>query len=287
VGTALRSAAGVAAVAAVALSVSGASALGQAADSRDRVAAERAEATAQAVAEVWRSADSSVLAAGQAPVAAPADVDALAAEVLDERDGGGASRSQDRTAGWAAGGTDPAAQELSGTPAAGSSDVPADDPVVQAQAQVRELVGQESADRADAEVAARAATTSAAQARADVEAARAQRAAEEVARALAAAQSDPRGTGAAMAADRGWGGSQFQCLDRLWTKESGWKWHADNPTSSAYGIPQSLPGEKMASAGADWATNPVTQIRWGLGYIRDRYGSACSAESFKQGNGWY
>jgi len=274
VGTALRSAAGVAAVAAVALSVSGASTLGQAAASRERVATERAEATAQAVADVWRSADSSVLAAGQAPVAAaPADVDALTAEVLGERDGGGASRSQDRTAGWTGSATTPTA--------------PADDPVAQARAQVRELAGQESADRADAEVAAQAATTSAAQVRADVEAAQAQRAAEEAARALAAAQSDPRGLGASMAADRGWGGSQFQCLDRLWTKESGWKWHADNPTSSAYGIPQSLPGEKMASHGDDWATNPATQIAWGLDYIADVYGSPCSAWAHSQAVNWY
>ena len=81
--------------------------------------------------------------------------------------------------------------------------------------------------------------------------------------------------------------SEFGCLDSLWSGESGWRVDADNPSSSAYGIPQALPGSKMASAGADWATNPATQIKWGLGYIRDRYGSACNAESFKQGNGWY
>jgi len=63
--------------------------------------------------------------------------------------------------------------------------------------------------------------------------------------------------------------------------------NADNPTSSAYGIPQALPGAKMASAGADWATNPETQIRWGLGYIRDSYGSPCGANDFKLGHGWY
>ena len=67
----------------------------------------------------------------------------------------------------------------------------------------------------------------------------------------------------------------------------GWRVDADNPTSSAYGIPQALPGEKMASAGADWATNPETQIRWGLGYIADRYGSPCSANAFKLANNWY
>ncbi|MEZ5098039.1 MAG: hypothetical protein R2731_19335 [Nocardioides sp.] len=69
--------------------------------------------------------------------------------------------------------------------------------------------------------------------------------------------------------------------------ESGWRVNADNPYSSAYGIPQALPGSKMASAGPDWATNPVTQIRWGLGYIRDRYGSPCGAWSFKRSHNWY
>ena len=98
---------------------------------------------------------------------------------------------------------------------------------------------------------------------------------------------DPRMIAQAMLPEFGFSADQFSCLDALWTKESGWDVYADNPTSSAYGIPQSLPGEKMASAGADWATNPATQIRWGLGYIRDRYGSPCSAWSFKQGRGWY
>ena len=80
-----------------------------------------------------------------------------------------------------------------------------------------------------------------------------------------------------MVADRGWNDAQFGCLVKLWTKESNWRWNADNPTSSAYGIPQALPGSKMASAGADWRTNPVTQITWGLGYIAARYGTPCSA----------
>ena len=63
--------------------------------------------------------------------------------------------------------------------------------------------------------------------------------------------------------------------------------HADNPSSSAYGIPQALPGSKMSSAGADWAGNPATQIAWGLGYIKDRYGIPCGAWGSNQGNGWY
>ncbi|MFH5824433.1 G5 domain-containing protein [Georgenia sp. AZ-5] len=98
---------------------------------------------------------------------------------------------------------------------------------------------------------------------------------------------DPRAIGRDLAAARGWGADQFSCLDRLWTKESNWNVYADNPTSSAYGIPQALPGSKMASAGADWATNPATQITWGLGYIAGRYGTPCSAWSHSQSVGWY
>ena len=101
------------------------------------------------------------------------------------------------------------------------------------------------------------------------------------------ASRDPRSAAAAMVAARGWGDSQFSCLDSLWTKESGWKHTADNPTSSAYGIPQSLPGSKMASAGSDWRTNPMTQIRWGLRYISDTYGTPCAAWGHSQSYNWY
>jgi hypothetical protein len=98
---------------------------------------------------------------------------------------------------------------------------------------------------------------------------------------------DPRSIARVLLAEFGFSADQFGCLDSLWASESGWRVTADNPNSSAYGIPQALPGSKMSSEGADWATNPVTQIRWGLGYISDRYGSPCSAWSFKQGRGWY
>jgi hypothetical protein len=100
-------------------------------------------------------------------------------------------------------------------------------------------------------------------------------------------QADPREIARTMLPEFGFGADQFGCLDSLYTRESGWNVSADNPTSSAYGIPQSLPGEKMASAGADWATNPVTQIRWGLGYIQDSYGSPCGAWAHSQATGWY
>jgi hypothetical protein len=98
---------------------------------------------------------------------------------------------------------------------------------------------------------------------------------------------DPRSLARALLAERGHGGEQFSCLDRLWTKESEWRTTAANPTSSAYGIPQALPGSKMASAGADWRTNPATQIRWGLGYIDDRYGTPCAAWQHSQARNWY
>jgi hypothetical protein len=101
------------------------------------------------------------------------------------------------------------------------------------------------------------------------------------------AAADPRTIARALLGDFGFSQDQFSCLDSLYMSESGWRVDADNPSSSAYGIPQALPGSKMASAGADWATNPETQIRWGLGYIRDSYGSPCGAWSFKASHGWY
>jgi hypothetical protein len=86
---------------------------------------------------------------------------------------------------------------------------------------------------------------------------------------------------------RGWGDGEFSCLVALWNKESGWRVNAYNASSGAYGIPQSLPGSKMASAGADWETNPATQISWGLGYIAGRYGTPCGAWGHSQRVGWY
>jgi hypothetical protein len=80
---------------------------------------------------------------------------------------------------------------------------------------------------------------------------------------------------------------QWPALKELWTRESGWSVTADNPSSDAYGIPQALPGSKMASAGSDWKTNPATQIRWGLGYIQDRYGTPSAALSFHNSHNWY
>ncbi|MDA0566000.1 lytic transglycosylase domain-containing protein [Streptomonospora sp. S1-112] len=99
---------------------------------------------------------------------------------------------------------------------------------------------------------------------------------------------DPKAIAQGMLADYGWGADQFSsCLEPLWEKESGWNPSAENPSSGAYGIPQALPGSKMATAGSDWQTNPATQIEWGLGYIQDRYGSPCEAWAHSQANGWY
>lgn len=85
----------------------------------------------------------------------------------------------------------------------------------------------------------------------------------------------------------GWPASQFSCLNSLWNAESGWNPSASNPSTGAYGIAQALPGSKMASAGADWETNPATQIRWGLGYIQQLYGSPCGAWAHEEASGWY
>ncbi|MGI8646996.1 MAG: hypothetical protein ACR2JX_02020 [Mycobacteriales bacterium] len=81
--------------------------------------------------------------------------------------------------------------------------------------------------------------------------------------------------------------TQMSCLDKLWTKESHWNPLSENASSGAYGIPQALPGSKMASFGSDWKTNPVPQIKWGLKYIQDRYTTPCGAWAHSQRLNWY
>lgn len=85
----------------------------------------------------------------------------------------------------------------------------------------------------------------------------------------------------------GWSDYDFECLVKLWNKESGWNVTAYNRSSGAYGIPQALPGKKMASSGSDYLTNYKTQINWGLNYISGRYGSPSKAWSASQRKGWY
>jgi hypothetical protein len=158
-----------------------------------------------------------------------------------------------------------------------------------------------AAERAAAKRAARAraAAQRAAAAREAARRAAAQAAAQRAAAEQAAAQptavqqvtapvpsGSPQQIAAGMLAKYGWAG-QFSCLDSLWQQESGWNVYAENPSSGAYGIPQALPGGKMASAGSDWQTNPATQISWGLGYIQGSYGSPCAAWGHEEAFGWY
>ncbi|TFD74423.1 lytic transglycosylase domain-containing protein [Cryobacterium fucosi] len=157
------------------------------------------------------------------------------------------------------------------------------------------------ADRVAAEQAAvaAAAARAAAEAQAAAEAVAAQvaanaaaaRPAKSSASSRPSAPTDPSGAQAIardlMQARYGWGGDQFGCLVSLWARESGWNVNAYNSSSGATGIPQALPGSKMASAGADWQTNPATQITWGLGYIAGRYGTPCGAWDHSESAGWY
>lgn len=155
-------------------------------------------------------------------------------------------------------------------------------------------VAKADAARAKAAAEARAKAEAAARARAEAEAqaqAQEQEQADEESSAPVASVSVSPGSAQAiaqsmMASRYGWGNDQFQCLVNLWNRESGWSTTAGNP-SGAYGIPQALPGSKMASAGADWQTSASTQIAWGLGYISGSYGTPCNAWAHSQSTGWY
>ena len=155
------------------------------------------------------------------------------------------------------------------------------------QAAQRQAIARERARNvARAKAAARAAGARAAAARAAAQKRQA------AARPAAAAQpvtasGSPQQIAEGMLGSYGWPSSQFSCLQPLWNAESGWNASASNTSSGAYGIPQALPGSKMASAGPDWQTSAATQIRWGLGYIRSVYGSPCAAWSHEQAYGWY
>jgi hypothetical protein len=98
-------------------------------------------------------------------------------------------------------------------------------------------------------------------------------------------EGDPRDIARALLPAYGFSSDQFSCLDSLYMSESGWRIDADNPTSSAYGIPQAL--TEMHDLPADYMTSAESQIRWGLEYIQDAYGTPCSAWSFKSSHGWY
>ncbi|MBO4208097.1 lytic transglycosylase domain-containing protein [Micromonospora echinofusca] len=152
-----------------------------------------------------------------------------------------------------------------------------------------------AAAKAAAERARKAEAAAAARKKRAAEAAAAAKAAEEGATkpytgpipASCAEYSGNRRTGCALLLDSGFKIDQMPCLDKLWTKESGWNHKASNPSSGAYGIPQALPGSKMGTVADDWRTNPATQIKWGLGYIKGRYGTPCGAWAHSQDVGWY
>ncbi len=103
------------------------------------------------------------------------------------------------------------------------------------------------------------------------------------------AQADPRAAARVLLSEYGFDAGQWTCLDNLWMGESGWRYTAQNSSSGAYGIPQSLPASKMGTIASDWRTNPVTQIRWGLKYIKSSYGTPCGAWSAWQSRSphWY
>ncbi|MEJ6555245.1 phospholipase [Microbacterium esteraromaticum] len=157
------------------------------------------------------------------------------------------------------------------------------------------IVQSKTSELQDALTAAKAAE--AARVKAEAERVAAEKAAKEAAEkkrraaAALAAANTPEGAKAVartMAAERyGWGEGEFSCLAKLWTKESGWNYQAYNSNGGATGIPQALPGSKMATAGADWRTNAATQIAWGLGYIDRAYGSPCAAWGHSQAVNWY
>ena len=179
----------------------------------------------------------------------------------------------------------------------------ADEAQTQAQAQAQ-TQAQTQADAAkaaaDAEAQRQADAAAAAQAQADAAAqAQAQAQADAKAKADAAAaasRSQQRSTLNSAGAFTGTPqqiaaqivpSGQLQCFKNIVERESTWKVTATNPSSGAYGLVQALPGSKMASAGADWRTNPATQIKWGLNYMNSRYGSPCGAWSFWQSHHWY
>ncbi|MEV7902221.1 lytic transglycosylase domain-containing protein [Streptomyces anulatus] len=153
----------------------------------------------------------------------------------------------------------------------------------EAKAAAKRQAAAEAAAKREAEAAARRAALVEQQARAQAARERAEQ---------RAARSAPRASTATVSGARSYArsrlsGDQYACLDRLIHRESGWNHRATNPSSGAYGLMQALPGSKMSSAGADWRTNPVTQIRWGLSYISSRYGNPCGAWNFWQQNRWY
>jgi len=169
-----------------------------------------------------------------------------------------------------------------------------------AQAAAADTAAQKSAEQAARVQAARDATAK--KKAADEQAAKEQQAKEEAAakkRAESEAQNSPAGPSSSTVhgsytvaevqamARQIVPADQFQCFSNIVNQESSWNYQAVNASSGAYGLVQALPGSKMSTAGADWQTNPATQIKWGLNYMDSRYDSPCGAWSFHLANGWY
>jgi hypothetical protein len=150
----------------------------------------------------------------------------------------------------------------------------------------RAVAAQAQAAAAQARAAAAQARAAAAQARAATAQVAAQKRAQ-AALATAETSGTPQQIAAAMLSQYGWSSDQMSCLQPLWQRESNWQVTATNASSGAFGIPQALPASKMASAGSDWQTSAYTQIKWGLGYIQQVYGSPCGAWNHEMASGWY
>ena len=194
-------------------------------------------------------------------------------------------------AGASFGGTAARAQTLTGAGAKDNGLAKSVQDLKAAEAAARAAAQRRAVARQEARIArARAAAAQAAAAQAAARAA-ARAAPQKQASAAAAPAATPAGSpqqiAEGMLGSYGWSSSRFSCLQPLWNAESGWNVSATNTSSGAYGIPQALPGSKMASTGADWQTDAATQIRWGLGYIRSVYGSPCGAWSHEQAYGCY
>jgi hypothetical protein len=156
-----------------------------------------------------------------------------------------------------------------------------------AKAAVAVHAAQRRAARHRAAVRAAARRAAAARAAQRAAAARAAAARQQTATPAPAAPSgSPQQIAMSMLGSYGWPAGQFSCLDPLWAHESDWNVHASNP-SGAYGIPQAMPGSKMATAGPAWESDAATQIRWGLDYIQGTYGSPCAAWEHEEADGWY
>jgi hypothetical protein len=151
--------------------------------------------------------------------------------------------------------------------------------------QARVAIAQRQA--ASKRAAKKAAATAAAQSPAATQAPAAAQLSQTAAVTVPAASGSPQQIAVAMLGSFGWSASQFSCLDPLWAHESGWSVSAYNAGSGAFGIPQALPGSRMASAGPDWQTDAATQIKWGLQYIKGSYGSPCGAWAHEEATGWY